>query len=185
MRRAIGVLLVLIGLSIPVIPVGADRVQRSEQERAASKAVEEIKASVSQPDAAILRIPRFGKDWARVIKNGVSDEQLKGGIGHYPFTQGPGEIGNYGLAGHRSGGGSALLDIDKVRKHDLIMVDTADRTYVYSVESYMVTTPDDISVLSPVPNRPGEGPKEAWLTLTTCSPKYGNTERYIVFAKLH
>jgi hypothetical protein len=36
----------------------------------------------------------------------------------------------------------------------------------------------------PVPERPSAAPAEAWLTLTSCEPKHGSTNRYIVFAKL-
>jgi sortase A len=35
-----------------------------------------------------------------------------------------------------------------------------------------------------VPQQPGAVPTQAWLTLTSCEPNYGSTNRYIVFAKL-
>ncbi|HWI33305.1 MAG TPA: hypothetical protein VNS83_03265 [Lapillicoccus sp.] len=35
-----------------------------------------------------------------------------------------------------------------------------------------------------MPERPGAARAEARLTLTSCEPKYGSTNRYIVFAKL-
>lgn len=35
-----------------------------------------------------------------------------------------------------------------------------------------------------MPQQPGAVPTQAWLTLTSCEPKYGSTNRYIVFAKL-
>ena len=41
-----------------------------------------------------------------------------------------------------------------------------------------------MNVLAPVPDQPGVVPTEAWLTLTSCEPKYGSTNRFIVFAKL-
>ena len=46
------------------------------------------------------------------------------GIGHYPDTHLPGEVGNVGLAGHRAGHGNPLIDIDTIRPGDAIVVET-------------------------------------------------------------
>ena len=40
-----------------------------------------------------------------------------------------------------------------------------------------------MSVIAPDPAHPGAQPTERLLTLTTCHPRYGDTERYIVHAK--
>ena len=84
----------------------------------------------SQPPAgdafAILRIPRLGAGWAKPVYQGVGADVLAEGIGHYPDTQLPGQVGNVGLAGHRAGHGNPLIDIDTIRPGDAIVVETAD-----------------------------------------------------------
>jgi len=51
---------------------------------------------------AVLRIPRFGDDYARPIIEGTGRDVLALGVGHYVGTAGPGQVGNFALAGHRT-----------------------------------------------------------------------------------
>ena len=133
---------------------------------------------------AILRIPRLGSGWAKPVYQGVGADVLAEGIGHYPDTQLPGEVGNVGLAGHRAGHGNPLIDIDTIRPGDAIVVETTEAYSVYRAVRSEIVPPTDVQVLAPVPEQPGADPTEAWLTLTSCEPKYGSTNRFIVFAKL-
>jgi sortase A len=48
---------------------------------------------------AVLRIPRFGDDYARPIIEGTGRDVLALGVGHYVGTAGPGQVGNFALAG--------------------------------------------------------------------------------------
>ncbi len=109
---------------------------------------------------------------------------LAEGIGHYPGTQQPGAVGNTAYAGHRAGHGNPLIDIDTIRPGDAIVVETADAYVVYRAERSEIVPPTDVRVLDPVPEQPGAVPTQAVLTLTSCEPKYGSTNRYIVFARL-
>jgi sortase A len=109
---------------------------------------------------------------------------LAEGIGHYPATQFPGEVGNVGLAGHRAGHGNPLIDIDTIRPGDAIVVETAAGYTVYRAVRSEIVRPTDVQVLAPVPDQPGAALTEAWLTLTSCEPKYGSTNRFVVYAKL-
>jgi len=139
----------------------------------------------SSTDAfAILRIPRLGSGWAKPVYEGVGSDVLAKGIGHYPDTQLPGQVGNVGLAGHRAGHGNPLIDIDTIRPGDPIVVETAIGYTVYKAVRSEIVPPTDVAVLAPVPNQPGATPSQAWLTLTSCEPKYGSTNRFIVFALL-
>lgn len=133
---------------------------------------------------AILRIPRLGSDWAKPVYQGVGASVLAEGIGHYPDTQLPGEVGNVGLAGHRAGHGNPLIDVDTIRPGDAIVVETTEAYSVYRAVRSEIVPPTDVQVLAPVPEQPGADPTEAWVTLTSCEPKYGSTNRFIVFAKL-
>ena len=47
---------------------------------------------------AVLRIPRFGDDYARPIIEGTGRDVLALGVGHYVGTAGPGQVGNFALA---------------------------------------------------------------------------------------
>jgi sortase A len=133
---------------------------------------------------AVLRIPRLGTGWAKPVYQGVGADVLAEGIGHYRETQLPGAVGNAGFAGHRAGHGNPLIDIDTLRPGDPIVVETADAYVVYRTVRSEIVPPTDVRVLAPVPEQPGATPTEAWLTLTSCEPKYGSTNRYIVFARL-
>jgi sortase A len=133
---------------------------------------------------AILRIPRLGSGWAKPVYQGVGAGVLTEGIGHYTDTQLSGEVGNVGLAGHRAGHGNPLIDIDTIRPGDAIVVETATAYAVYRAVRSEIVPPTDVQVLAPVPEQPGADPTEAWLTLTSCEPKYGSTNRFVVFAKL-
>ncbi len=48
----------------------------------------------------ILHIPALG-DWDWVVVEGVDDEDLSRGPGHFPDTALPGEVGNFAVAAHR------------------------------------------------------------------------------------
>lgn len=133
---------------------------------------------------AVLRIPRLGDGWAKPIYQGVGLDVLAQGIGHYPETQLPGQVGNVGLAGHRAGHGNPLIDIDAIRQGDRIIVETATAYDVYTVARYQIVPPTQIQVIAPVPDQPGVAPTEQWLTLTSCDPRFASTNRYIVYAKL-
>ena len=133
---------------------------------------------------AIVRIPRLGAGWAKPVYQGVGADVLAKGIGHYPDTQLPDAVGNAAFAGHRAGHGNPLIDIDTIQPGDAIVVETASAYVVYRAVRSEIVPPTDVSVLAPVPEQPGVAPTEPWLTLTSCEPKYGSTNRFIVFAKL-
>ncbi|HSF97942.1 MAG TPA: class E sortase [Ornithinibacter sp.] len=133
---------------------------------------------------AVLRIPRFGDDYARPVIEGTGRDMLALGIGHYVGTAGPGQVGNFALAGHRTTYGRPLHDIDRLVDGDLVVVETAPSVHVYEVASREIVLPSDIEVIAPVPSDAGAAPSEAILTLTSCHPKFAATERFIVHARL-
>jgi sortase A len=133
---------------------------------------------------AILRIPRFGGDYARPVLEGTGTEVLEDGVGHYAGTAMPGKVGNLALAGHRTTYGRPFHDIDKLRKGDVVLVETKTSYAVYAVQRHAIVDPGAVEVIAPVPDQPGAKPAEAWLTMTACHPKYSAAQRYIVHAKL-
>jgi sortase A len=138
------------------------------------------------PDGAfaIVRIPRFGDDYARPVLEGTGREVLAHGVGHYVGTAAPGAVGNFALAGHRTTYGRPFHDVDRLRDGDRVVVETADEVYVYEVTSRELVRPGDVDVIGPVPGEPGRQPTEALLTMTSCHPKFSATQRFVVHARL-
>jgi sortase A len=133
---------------------------------------------------AIVRIPRFGADYARPVLQGTDHDTLTKGMGHYPGTAFPGQVGNFALAGHRTTYGRPLHNIDLLRKGDIIVVETKTSYIVYAVDRHVIVTPNHVEVIAPVPQRRGAKPTSAWMTMTACHPKFSAIQRYVVFAKL-
>jgi sortase (surface protein transpeptidase) len=150
---------------------------------------------------AVLHIPRLGDDYHRVVVEGTSHAALKDGPGHYSDSAQPGEVGNLAIAGHRTTYGSPFRDLDLVRPGDPIVVETADSWFVYRVlgdpatgdfdtdpsgiTGLEIVTPEDVQVINPVPDAAvGTPPTHAYLTLTTCHPRFSAAQRLIVHAEL-
>jgi sortase A len=157
-----------------------------------------ISADVGDP-FAILHVPRLGEGYSRVVVEGASEVQLEQGPGHYVGTAMPGQQGNFAVAGHRVGRGSPFLDLDRLRPGDSIVVETDDSWFVYRVlgdpasgdfggdpsgiPGRQIVRPSQISVIAPTPGGAGEA-SGAYLTLTTCHPKYSAQQRLIIHARL-
>ncbi|MDR6863256.1 class E sortase [Phycicoccus sp. 3266] len=133
---------------------------------------------------AILRIPRLGADYARPVLEGTSLDILQEGVGHYTGTAGPGAVGNFAVAGHRTTYGRPFHDIDRLRPGDKIVVETAQAYSVYVVRRHEIVDPTAVRVIAPVPDKPGAKPTGRWMTMTACHPKYSAAQRYVVFAEL-
>jgi sortase A len=133
---------------------------------------------------AIVRIPRLGADYARPVLEGSDRDTLIKGIGHYVGTAMPGQVGNFAVSGHRTTYGRPFHNIDLLRRGDRIVVETKASYIVYSVDRHVIVTPDKAEVIAPVPQRPGVAATQAWMTLTSCEPKFSAKYRYVVFAKL-
>ncbi len=133
---------------------------------------------------AIVRIPRFGSKFARPLYEGTTREVLMRGVGHYADTAGPGEVGNFAMAGHRTTYGKPFNQIDKLADGDVVLVETAKSYFVYRVTGHQIVQPSQVSVLLPVPDRPEAEATEAVLTLTSCHPEFSARERYVVHAEL-
>jgi sortase A len=123
-----------------------------------------------------LVIPKIGVD--KYVVQGVSEDALRRGPGHYPQTVMPGQYGNAAIAGHRTTYGAPFFRLNELSVGDYIYVtDTARRTFMYRVSrAPLVVSPSDVSVLDPTPY--------AQLTLTTCNPRFSATSRLIILARL-
>jgi sortase A len=133
---------------------------------------------------AIVRIPRFGKAFARPLYEGTTRDVLQRGIGHYEDNAMPGEVGNFAMAGHRTTYGKPFNRIAELRPDDVVLVETKDTWYVYRVTSHEIVPPTQTSVVLPVPNKPGVEAKVATLTMTSCHPEFSSRERFVVHGEL-
>lgn len=133
---------------------------------------------------ATLHIPRFERSTIPLAEGVSLPEVLNTkGAGRYPGTALPGDVGNVGIAGHRTTYGKPFNEIAELRPGDPIIVETADAFYVYRVTSHQIVLPHHIEVIAPVPNQPGAAPTERMLTLTACHPMFSARQRYIVHAE--
>jgi hypothetical protein len=119
---------------------------------------------------------------------------------HYTASQGPGEVGNFGLAGHRRSRGNTFLFLPELKQGDEVLVTTPLARLRYVVngdERHHYVDPSDSSPLAPVPGDWGAAPPTAEevtdgsnrvLTLQTCTNRNGgpwnNTLRWYVHAEL-
>jgi sortase A len=135
-----------------------------------------VEEGVKAPGEPVGRITISTIGVAHVVVEGVNPENLRQGPGHMPWTPLPGQPGNAVISGHRTTYGAPFFDLDLVEIGDEIVVETAIGTHVYTVRDVFVVEPTDVWVTDP---RPG-----AWLTLTTCTPRYSAAQRLIVAAEL-
>jgi sortase A len=129
---------------------------------------------------AVIRIPKLGTDYSRVVVEGVTHEDLKKGPGHYPGTALPDQVGNLVLSGHRTTYGAPFSNIDQLRPGDVVDVQVRYRTYHYRVTGTRIVSPNAAEVLLPVPAQPGVAPTQRLLTMTTCNPRFSAAQRMIV-----
>ena len=122
-----------------------------------------------------LVIPKLGVD--KYVVQGIGEQDLRRGPGHYPETVLPGQLGNAAIAGHRTTYGAPFFDLNQLKAgDDIFLTDTQGRRWDYKVDRSFVVSPNDVSVLDPTPF--------AQLTLTTCNPRFSATNRLIVTGKL-
>ena len=143
-----------------------------------------------------IRIPsitlRGGEPMQWTFIEGTSLRDLKNGAGHMIGTALPGQFGNAVISGHRTTYGAPFHNLDNLEMGDVIEVDTAIGTHVYAVREVKVVQPTALWVtgtsderLADISGEAFADPRQgAWLTLTTCNPKFSAAERLIVFAEL-
>jgi len=136
---------------------------------------------------AVMYVPRFGEGTQRTIASGVGTNVLNSnvlGVGHYPQTQAPGEVGNFAIASHRSAYGGGMHKLNELQLGDPIYIQTAEGWYTYRFRDYEYVQDTAIDVLAPVPRHPDASPTDRMITLTTCNPLYSTAERIVAYGVL-
>lgn len=139
----------------------------------------EKKRSEYQSGDLHLVIPRMKVD--DDVMNGTDNAALKKGPGLYDVAQMPGEgrNSNTSIAGHRAGYGrygNIFKEIHTMKEGDKLYLEDGEWIYIYEYDKTEITDPGNISVLY-LQGFP-------CLTLTSCDPIGGNSERIILTAKL-
>jgi sortase A len=146
--------------------------------------------AIAEPDTeaesiGVMYVPRFGADWKRVIRQGVDPiavlNSTTAGIGHYPGTQMPGEIGNFAIAAHDTGWGNTFIALPELRVGDEIYIQTAQGWFTYVFRNLQYVEPTQVDVLNPVPQSLAV-PADRLLTMTTCNPRYRGVERIAAYS---
>lgn len=113
-------------------------------------------------------------DW--IIVEGVDVPDLRRGPGHMPNTAVPGQLGNAVISGHRTTYGAPFGKLDRLNPGDRFTVETAIGVHTFEVVDVRIVAPTDTWVTGQ-----WDG---AWLTLTTCHPKYSSRQRLVVMSRL-
>jgi sortase A len=142
-------------------------------------------ALANPPRRVVERMPLAGDAIARIeipsigvseyVVEGTDTDDLRKGPGHYPDTPLPGGRGTAAIAGHRTTYGAPFRQIDKLRRGQVILVETPTDRYTYRVTDNRIVDDQDLSVLD------GVGYRQ--LILSACHPLYSAEQRVVVFAR--
>ncbi len=193
-RKSISNILIIAGIIVCLIPVGARLYMNYQQklmyqeylenqgaeeltqmdEAFAEADGEEIATEGNRPEAmGTIQIPAI--KCSLMIIEGSGSYALKWGAGHVTGTVMPGTNGNCAIAGHRNSTfGSYFSRLGEVKIGDKISIGYDGNTYNYKVYDIYVVDPDDVSVL-----KQGDADRPI-VTLITCHPRGKNTHRLIV-----
>lgn len=121
-------------------------------------------------------IPKLGVNV--VVVQGIDENALRAGAGHYPETPLPCDSGDVAIAGHRTTYGKPFANVDRLSPGDKIILKTPVGSCVYRVsQAPFVVLPTDWSVVA---NTPGQFE----LTLTSCHPKGSASHRIVIKADM-
>ncbi len=187
-RRAISVLSIVLfvaGVAMFSYPLGTDlyaRYRQGQLSRSFSdpKFAEEYRTHTIPIGEGLtrLRIPRIGL--SILVVQGTTPAALRAGAGHYVHTPLPGDVGNVGIAGHRTTFERPFNRLDELAPGDIAQLETPFAIFTYkAVPAFAghgnpwVVSPTDISVVA-------QPQKLHWLTLTTCHPKGSARQRLVM-----
>ncbi len=118
-----------------------------------------------------LRTPLF---------EGVNEDALREGPGHWPGTPALGQPGNTVISGHRSTETRPFLYLDRLTAGDRITLVTGDDRYRYAVED--VTIVSEARYVRYVLEQPAN-PRTRTVTLFACNPLTAHYQRIVVRAR--
>lgn len=148
-------------------------------------AVPPVERPAANAAAWVVQIPSIGLEYPVVA--GVTEADLARGVGWYPGSALPGQVGNFVLAGNRITQGEPFRRLLEVNVGEEIIVETAAARFTYTVISApadLTVAADDSWVIDPVPGHPDDVATQAILTLTTAEDLIASDDRSVGFATL-
>ncbi len=131
---------------------------------------------IQQNVEGMLKIDRIGLNMP--ILKGATEENLLVSIASLEGSSGPGEVGNYCIAGHRCRTtGRHFNKLDELGKGDILKVSTGDSNYIYEVFEKLIVKPTDTRVLA------SRG-DEKLITLITCDYSESPTVRLVIRGRI-
>ncbi|MFJ6571452.1 class E sortase [Streptomyces sp. NPDC091292] len=136
-----------------------------------------------------LHVPSMVKGEV-LVEKGTTSKILNDGVAGYYTDPVKSALpqdakGNFTLAAHRDGHGAKFHNIHKIKKGDPIVFESKDTWYVYKVYAILPSTSKyNVKVLQPIPKESGAKKAGRYITLTTCTPIYTSTYRYVVWGEL-
>lgn len=191
--RLLGVALILAGLGVLGYVAwqywGTNVVAKQQQAEIRKVISDDWKNGTDGENIGLLRVPRFGDDYEVPIVRGFDQDALSKGVGTYEKAAMPGELGNFAIAGHRVTHGEPFRDFLKLRKGDLVHVETRTAIFTYQLRNDGDSLTLDFTVGWPLqqvpdPDMRGEPPRANVLTMLTCSELFHTRNRNVVFGDL-
>ena len=156
----------------------AGRTPESQDQPLAGAPVKLVRAGPDNPaPIGELQIPAIGL--STPVFEGVYENALLDGPGHWPGTPGLGEPGNSVISGHRSTETRPFLYLDRLTRGDTITFRRGDETFRYAVAT--VTIVPERRYVPYVLQQPTD-PKARRVTLFACNPLTAHFQRIVVRA---
>ena len=198
--RSLGEIMITLGVIMLLLVVYQLYWTNIEAGRAQNSAKDNLRSSwvdgrpIKNGAFGIMYIERLGKKWEKPLVEGVDLDQLAKGVGHFPKTALPGQVGNFSVAAHRATHGEPFAYLDRIQPGDKVIVETKTNWFVYVVDqqknpspehpAWKLVDPNYGEVVLPVPEQPGVKPTKKLITLVTCNPRWGSSTRLIVYGHL-
>lgn len=146
-----------------------------EREQRVAYLARSLRGRVAAGDPVMkIWIPTLGV--TRAVVDGTDPAALRQGPGLIESTDLPGLGSTVAIAGHRTTYSAPFRNVDKLKKGNRIVLQTAYGRFEYRTTATRIVKPSDIWVLDRVGRER--------LVLTACHPLYSAEKRIIVFADL-
>lgn len=135
---------------------------------------------------AILSVPKWGEQSAVPIMAGVQRRDLRRGVGAYPSSVLPGQVGNLAIAGYRTSYGAPFGKLLTLDGGDEVVIETQNAVYTYLIDipaREVTVSNTDAWILDPVPGT-ADAPTQPILTLTTSQDLVLSRGRSVAFGHL-
>jgi sortase A len=156
----------------------AGRRPESQDQPLAGAPVRLVRAGPDNPaPIGEIRIPAIGL--VTPMFEGVYENALLQGPGHWPGTPAPGEPGNSVISGHRGTETKPFLYVDRLARGDVITITRAGERVRFAVDDVVIVP--ERGYVRYVTEQPAN-PRARVVTLFACNPLTAHYQRIVVHA---